>query len=646
MTKYRTTQSLLLLCALFTYLHQSVQAARIDEWDQYGGTGGQQYTQLEQINPDNVGRLQRAWEFRTGDLNQGFEHKGYSFQTNPIFWNRTLYISTSANWVLAVDASTGDELWRFDPELPKALGYSESASRGVSIWHGVSQVCPDRIFIGTLIGEIHALNARTGALCEDFGTAGSVDMSVGVGNVSLGDYGITSPPAVMGDQIIVGSAIGDNRAVELERGMVRALDVRTGAINWLWDPVPRSASAPNYQSWENDSGKITGAANVWPPISVDMERNLVFVSTGSPSPDFYGGERLGDNNYANSLVALDGGTGKVVWEQQLVHHDVWDYDIPSQPTLTEITIQGESVAAVVVVTKTGMLYAFNRDSGEALYEIIERPVPASDVPGERVSPSQPFSSLPALSDQKALSADDAFGIAWLDKRGCRNILKSMRSEGVFTPPSLRGTVMNPSYAGGSNWGGVAIDPERQIAIANVNQIPALVRLIPRGELESLRASGELDGWDISQQAGTPYYMARRIFLSSLGLPCTKPPWGKLVAMDLTAGEILWDVPLGTIADIAPAAVPNFEWGVPGMGGPLVTKSGLVIIGAAAEHIIRAFDINTGKVIWSERLPAAPLATPMSYEIDGEQYVAVAVGGHDQLDLKRGDYLISFKLSRE
>lgn len=646
MAKFTITKPLLLLTALFGYLHNDVLAAAVDEWDQYGGAGGQQYTQLEQIHAGNVDRLQRAWEFRTGDLNQGFERKGYSFQSNPIFWNGALYISTSANWVLAVDAATGDELWRFDPELPRSIGYSESASRGVSIWHGDAANCPDRIFLGTLVGEVYALDAKTGVACQDFGVQGRVDMSIGVGNVSLGDYGITSPPAVMGDQIIVGSAIGDNRAVESERGIVRALDVRTGAINWLWDPVPRSASAANYSSWESDSGKITGAANVWPPISVDMERNLVFVSTGSPSPDFYGGERLGDNNYANSLVALDGSTGRVVWQQQLVHHDIWDYDIPSQPTLTTINIAGEPVSAVVVVTKTGMLYAFNRDSGKPLYEILEKPVPDTDVPGERVSPTQPFSSLPPLSDQRALDADDAFGIAWLDTRGCRNILRNMRSEGIFTPPSLQGTVMNPSYAGGSNWGGVAIDPERQIAIANVNQIPALVRLIPRDQLDTMRSSGELDGWDISRQAGTPYYMARRIFLSSLGLPCTKPPWGKLVAMDLEAGQILWDVPLGSIQDIAPALVPNFKWGVPGMGGPLVTKSGLIIIGAAAEHVVRAFDIASGEELWSERLPAAPLATPMSYEIEGEQYLAIAVGGHDQLDLKRGDYLISFKLGTE
>lgn len=620
--------------------------AQVDEWSSYGGTGGQQYSDLRQITSDNLDRLEIAWQFRTGDLGQDFSRKAYSFQVNPVFWNDTLFISTSANWVIAVDATDGSELWRFDPELPTDVGYSESASRGVTLWHGDAAVCPDRLFIGTLIGQLYALDARTGVPCEDFGDGGMVDMSEGVGEVDLGSYGITSPPALLGDQLIVGSAIGDNRAVTSERGIVRSLSVRSGEINWLWDPIPRTEEESNYDSWSNDSGKITGAANVWPPISADGLLNLVYVSTGSPSPDFYGGERLGDNNYANSLVALDGDSGEVVWHQQIVHHDVWDYDIPSQPTLTTILVDGSPVSAVVVVTKTGMLYAFERLSGKPIYDIVEKPVPASTVPGEVLSPTQPFSSIPPLADQRALGPDDAFGVAWFDKRGCSKVLRSVDSRGIFTPPSLNGTLMNPSYAGGSNWGGVAIDSQRQIAIANVNQIPSLVRLIPRDELDALRASGELDGWDISRQDGTPYYMARRIFLSSLDLPCTKPPWGKLVAVDLEAGSILWDVPLGTIRDLAPAAIPNFNWGVPGLGGPMITGSGLIVIGAAAEHVIRIFDINSGEELWQQDLPAAPMATPMSYEVDGVQHFAIAAGGHDQLGLERGDYLVSFRLREE
>ena len=612
-------------------------------WERYGGDGGRQFTELDQINHDNVHRLGEAWVFRTGDLNQDFARKGHSFQATPIFWNGMLYISTSANWVIAVNAATGAEIWRFDPELPKDIGYSESASRGVSLWHGDSAVCPSRIFIGTLVGEMYALDAITGYPCDDFGDQGRVDLSIGVGDVDIGDYSITSPPAVIGDQIIVGSAIGGNRAVRSERGIVRAMDARSGEIRWVWDPIPRSEADPAHGTWEGESAAITGSANAWAPLSVDVARDLVFVPTSSPSPDFYGGERLGDNRYANSLVALNATTGQVVWHQQLVHHDVWDYDTPSQPTLTELQIDGAAVPAVVIVTKTGMIYAYHRETGAPLFEVIEREVPASDVPGERLSPTQPFSAIPPLAGHNKLTADDAFGVVWFDARACARILESFRSEGIFTPPSLQGSIQSPSYAGGSNWGGVAIDTARQIAVTFINQIPALVRLIPRDDLERIRATGELDGWGISRQRGTPYFMARRIFLSPLGLPCTQPPWGKLVAVDLAAEEILWDIPLGTIADIAPAPVPNFEWGVPGMGGPLLTRSGLIVIGAAAEHAIRVFDTRTGAKLWEQRLPAAAMATPMSYEVDGVQYIAVAAGGHDQLGLEPGDYLIAFRL---
>jgi quinoprotein glucose dehydrogenase len=376
---------------------------------------------------------------------------------------------------------------------------------------------------------------------------------------------------------------------------------------------------------------------------VDAENNLVFLSTGSPSPDFYGGERLGDNHYANSLVALEADTGELRWWQQLVHHDVWDYDIPSQPTLTSIQHNGQQHQAVAVVTKTGMLYAFDRLSGEPVYAVEEKPVPASDVPGEQLSPTQPFSSFPALANQSPVSRDDLFGLTFLDKRSCVRIQRSARNGGIFTPPGFQGSIMNPSYAGGSNWGGMAVDSERQIAVANINQIPALVHLIPRDGLQAFYEEHGEDDWEVAEQSGTPYYMARKIFLSSLGLPCTKPPWNKLVAVDLASASILWEVPLGTVRDLAPGLVPNFNWGAPGMGGPLITASGLIVIGAVTEHILRIFDLNSGEELWSYDLPTAAMALPMSYEHEGEQYIAIVAGGHDNLDMPRGDYLFAFKL---
>ncbi len=629
----------LLLVALSSYITGAPATAS----ESYGGHGGTQFTELAQITPRNVDAVEVAWSFRTGDLTEGFTRKRHSMQTHPIFWDGKLYVSTSSNWALAIDAATGQEIWRFDAQLPKDIGYSESASRGLSIWHGDSVVCPDRVFLGTLVGEVIALHAQTGEPCADFGRAGRVNMAEGVGEVSYGDYGITSPPAVLGNQLIVGSAIGDNRAARLERGIVRSLDVRTGEINWLWDPIPGDSSDPAFTSWEEGSASRTGAANVWPPISVDAERNLVYLSTGSPSPDFYGGERLGDNNYANSLVALHGTTGTVVWHQQLVHHDLWDYDIPSQPTLTEVTLEGEVRSAVMVVTKTGMLFAFDRDTGTPLYELIEKPVPATDVAGERISPTQPFSAFPPLAGQDAITLDDTFGLTWFDKRSCNRVVREFRSEGLFTPPSLQGTILNPSYGGGANWGGIAVDTDRQIGIVRVNQIPALVQLIPRDRAQAIIDAGDYGDWEIARQTGTPYLMARRIFLSSLGLPCTKPPWNKLVAVDLSAEEILWEVPLGTIRDLAPGIVPNFNWGAPGLGGPLITASGLVVIGATTEYALRIFDITNGEELRKFDLPTAAMATPMSYELNGRQYIAVAVGGHDNLDMPRGDYIYAFAL---
>ena len=613
------------------------------DWPQYGNLGGQQYTPSTQINAKNISELQELWRFRTGDLGQGFARKDHSMQANPILWDRTLYISTSANWVLAIDAASGAERWRFDAGLPKQIGYSSSASRGVSLWHGDTPVCPSRVFLGTLVGEVIALDARTGKLCSDFGVDGRVNLSEGVGAVELGQYSVTSPPAVIGDLIIVGSAIGDNRATNLERGIVRALDARTGAVKWLWDPIPNSIEDPARNTWQERSNVSTGAANAWAPLSVDLASGLVFVPTSSPSPDFFGGERLGDNYYANSIVALNAFTGKVAWFQQLVHHDLWDYDVPAQPTVTSITFAGETHDAVVVVTKTGMLFAFDRDTGEPIYAVEERPVPQSDVPGEVTSPTQPFSAVAALANQAPVTPKDAFGIAIFDKLSCKRQIKKFRSEGIFTPPSLDGMIMRPSYAGGSNWGGVAIDPARQIAVTNVNEIPALVRLIPRADLDQLKGAGELKGWQIAEQRGTPYYMARRIFLSPLNLPCTKPPWGKLVAVDLGSGNIVWDQPLGTIKDLAPKIIPNFKWGVPNLGGPMLTGSGLLVIGAAAEHKLRIFQTETGKEIWSTKLPVAAVSTPMSYELDGRQYIAIVAGGNDQLGMERGDYVLVYGL---
>ncbi len=626
------------ICLMLCYLAAGPASA---DWPAYAGEGGRQHTDLTQITPTNVADLRLAWRADLGSLSEDFRAKGHSFQANPIFWDGKLYVSTSANEVFAVDAVSGAVVWQFDARLDREAGYSESASRGVTLWHGDSAVCPHRVVFGTLMGELIALDARTGSICTDFGDGGRVDLATGARAQEPGDYSITSPPALLGDVLIVGSAIGDNRRVDSELGIVRALDVRSGQVLWAWDPIPRDAADAARAGWSGNSADITGAANAWPPLLADAEAGLVFVSTSSPSPDFFGGERLGDNRYANSLVALDATTGTVRWHQQLVHHDVWDYDVPSQPTRFALHRDGKLLPAVAVVTKTAQMFVFHRDTGEPLFDVEERAVPQGGVDGELLSPTQPFSALPMLVEDRPLTAEDAFGVVYFDRKGCERILDTYRSEGMFTPPSLEGSIMNPGYPGGANWGGVAIDEARQIAVVNVNRFAVLVKLIPRDDYR--REDWQGGDWQLSAMRGTPYIMARRVFLSALGLPCTQPPWGKLMALDLAAGKLLWEQPLGTIEDLAPAPVPNFAWGVPNMGGALLTASGLTIIGAAGDYYLRAYDTASGKLVWSHRLPTAAMATPMSYEMGGRQYVAVAVGGHTNVGLKRGNHLMSFAL---
>lgn len=614
----------------------------------YGSdAGGTQFSALTQITPDNAATLALAWQARTGDLGQRFTDKGFSFEAQPIYWQGELIVSTSGNEVHAFDAGTGAPLWRYDPQIPTGADYSEHASRGVSLWQGTADTCPNRIFLGTLTGTVHAIDAQTGQRCANFGRDGRVDLSEAAtplpdGTITPGDYGITSPGIVVGDTVVFGAAIGDNRAVATERGIVTALDVRSGAVRWRWDPVPRERSAPFADQWQGPRALFTGSANAWAPLSADPERGLVYIPTGSASPDFYGGERIGDNRYANSVVAVDVETGAVRWHQQLIHHDVWDYDTPMQPTVTRIAQNGNDQPAVLMATKTGQFFAFHSETGAPLYAVAERAVPQGAVSGEALSPTQPFSSAAPLTNHGPVTGDDAWGLLYFDEQACRRALDGARSEGLFTPPALEGTVMSPSWAGGANWGGVAADADRGIAVVVVNEMPGLLKLF-RTDAMTAADREALEGWEVTRMRGTPYTMARQILLSPLGLPCTAPPWGKLIAINLPDGSIRWERPLGAITDLAPAPVPNFEWGVPSMGGALLTQTGLLVIGAAAEHRLRVFATDTGELLHSIRLPAGAQAIPMSYEHEGRQYIAIVAGGHSAFGLTRGDYLLSFAL---
>jgi len=626
--------------------------AHDEGWSSYGGdAGGTRFVEFAQISRGNVAELEQAWTYRTGELGQKFARADkLAFETTPIFVRNTLYLSTPTNIVIALDPRTGRERWRFDPRIPRSTRYSEATSRGVSSWMDPQATaggpCSHRIFFGTLDARLIALDGTTGQPCAQFAGSGAIDLSQHVRLRDRGDYLVTSPPTIYRDIVIVGSAIGDNRAVELERGVVRAFDARTGALRWTWDPIPPTESEARGHGWQPDAARRTGAANAWSTFSVDAGRGLVFVPTGSASPDFFGGERPGDNSYANSLVALRADTGQVVWHRQLVHHDLWDYDLAAQPMLIDFEREGKSIAAVVQATKTGMLFVFDRETGEPVFEIIERPVPTSDVRGEIASPSQPFPTTPPLVSHAAITPQDAWGLTIYDRGKCRSKIERYRSEGLYTPPSERGSIMSPSFVGGVNWGSLAFDSERQLVIAAVNHLPAVVTLIARPQLRREIDSGAWPDSEFAAQEGAAYGMRRELLLSPWGLPCTAPPWGTLAAVDLKRNKIRWQVMLGSTADKSPWFLPTPTLGMPNMGGPMVTAGGLVFIGAATDDYLRAFDIDTGREVWKGRLPAGGQATPMSYMSGNTQFVVIAAGGHGGLDTTRGDYVVAFALPRK
>ncbi len=625
--------------------------AEVDrEWNHYGGSEkGQQYSPAKQINLQTVQNLEEAWRYRTGELGEG-SRQGYSFQTNPILVNNTLYLSTGSGIIIAVDPIKGTEIWRYDPKLDRSKSTAETANRGVSSWIDASasksQACAHRIYIGTLDARLIAVDGVDGGLCTDFGQQGVVDLSVGVNltDRSAYEYSVTSPPVIVDGTLVVGSSIGDNRGVELERGIVRGFDARSGELKWSFDPIPRDESNPAFAGWVPEQARKSAAANAWAPLAADSELGIVYVPTGSVSPDFYGGERKGDNRYANSLVALQAATGTLVWHQQLIHHDVWDYDLPAQPTLVDLKHKGRLIPAVIQATKTGLLFTFDRRTGEPVFAIEERAVPQGGVLGEHLSKTQPFPvAPPPLLRHGRMTGDDAFGFALYDEWDCEDQFESLRSDGIFTPPSLRGTLQMPSYIGGINWGGVAFDETTQLAVARVSEVPTVVQLIKREGLQAAAKSGNYPDSQYARQTGTPYGMRRQLLMSPFGAPCSSPPWGKLVAVDMEKGEIQWQVPHGTIEDLVPAPIPNLELGVPGIGGPVITGGGLVFIAAAVDNYLRAYELSSGSEVWKARLPAGGQATPMTYVVQGRQYVVIAAGGHTGADTELGDYVLAFAL---
>jgi quinoprotein glucose dehydrogenase len=631
-----------------------VSSGGVADWPQYGrDQEGTRYTPLQQIDRDNVAYLKKAWEYHTGDFSDGSDGRPETtFQATPILVDGVLYLATVYGRVIALNPETGTELWNYDPGVDATVKRGEFANRGVTYWRAADGVqgraCGRRIFVATVDARLIALDAARGTPCPEFGQAGQVDLSRGVDlgayQADTREYGVTSPPVVIGGLVVVGSAIGDNRAATLERGIVRAFDARTGALRWAWDPIPRQPADPAFRTWARQSARRAGAANVWAQLSVDAARDLVFVPTSSPSPDYYGGERLGSNAYADSVVALRGSSGKLVWHYQIVHHNIWDYDLPAQPSLITVRRYGRDIPAVAQATKMGFLFLLHRETGKPIFPVEERPVPKSDVPGERSWPTQPFPTRPQPLAPTTLSSDDAWGLSPWDRGQCRNLIERYRNDGIFTPSSLAGTIQYPGVIGGTNWGSVAVEPRRGWVILNMSRLPSVTGLIPRERLAAGRPDLPDDA-SISQMRGTPYGLFRVPgLLSPLGLPCTKPPWGTLLAVDTATGQVKWEVPLGTVRDLAPVPLP-LTWGTPNLGGPIVTGGGLVFIGAAMDNYLRAFDVETGKELWKGRLPAGGQATPMSYRLgeNDRQLVVIAAGGHGRMGTDIGDSVVAFAL---
>lgn len=618
-------------------------------WEDWGASrGGTRYADIGQIRPDNVRHLKVAWTYSTGELSRRSTKMldNSSFYTTPILAAGALIACTPFGRVAALDPATGRERWVHQVDIDKSFGIPDQyVCRGVSQWIDSRQPeepCGHRIFMTTVDLRLHAVDARSGRTCASFGEGGVVRVPTTKPQHHKGEVKASSPPAIVGDVVVLGSMILDNVRSAAPRGVVQGFDARSGKLLWQFDPIPQD-QGPTPGDWLGDSRKVTGAANMWSVMSVDTARDLVFVPTSSASPDYYGGLRPGDNRHANSVVALEGRTGRVVWARQLVHHDIWDYDTPAQPTLVDIERGGQTVPALVQPTKQGFVFVLDRRDGTPLFPIREVPVPQGAARGEWLSPTQPMPVLPKPLFNTRLTPDDAFGFTPWDKAQCRKIIARHRFEGLFTPPSEQGTITYPAASGGANWGGGAIDPQRQLFFINSSRVASVITLIPRrgNAAGSVKLSATED---VSPMAGTPYEVKREWLLSPLGAPCTPPPWGGLTAIDLKTGRTVWDVGLGTINNQIPVPLPfDLSYGTPNIGGPVTTRGGVLFIAATMDQYLRAFDMKTGKELWRDKLPGGSQTTPMTYMANGRQYVVIVPGRHLWFGTPSSDKIIAYAL---
>ena len=597
------------------------------EWPSYGGDpGATRYSPLKQITLSNVSQLKVAWEFHTGDVSDGTKLPVHSsFEATPLVVNRVMYLSTPFSRVIALNPETGKEIWSFDPKLDFKAKVPLYVSRGVAWW---SDGKSSRVIFGTLDGRLYSLDPGTGEPDTAFGKGGFVDLRVGVAEDFPDRHlGMTSPPVVYKNVIICGSITADE-VPKGPRGDIRGFDARTGKLLWTFHSAARPGEFGS-DTWQEHSASDRSAVNAWSNLSIDVERGIVYVPLTSPGYDYYGGERKGNDLFSDSLVALDATTGKRIWHFQTIHHDLWDYDLPSQPTLIDVKQNGKSIPAVVVETKSGMAFVFDRVTGKPIWPIVETPVPPSDVPGEQASPTQPIPTKPLPFARTKFTQADLTNISPEAHDYCANLLKGTTLGSVYTPVGLKPTLFWPGAGGGANWGSGAFDPESHLLYINATELANFqyMEKMPEGSPVAYHARG------VVKPGSTK-------FVDQDGYPCQSPPWGTLTAIDVDTGEFKWRSTLGVVDALVAKGIP--PTGVSNIGGPLVTGGGLLFIGATNDSRFRAFDKATGKEIWTVTLPASAHSTPITYlgPVNKKQYVVIAAGGAGKT---YSDVLIAYSL---
>ena len=625
---------------------QVAYAAAPGDWPAYAGTwAGLKWSPLTQITPANVQKLDVAWHYHTGDLKRPSDPGEFTYEMTPIKVGDLLYLCTPHDIVIALDPVTGKTRWRFDPHI-NLTGTQHMSCRGVSYYDSSAAPgappmppraadCSTRIFVATNDARLIALDAASGRPCAGFGTGGQLSLVPQYPGYQEGWYQFTSAPLVSRGLVVLAGSIFDNMSVKMPSGVVRAFDARTGKLVWNFDPGNPDSTAPLPQGQHYS----LSSPNSWSTSAADDKLGMIYLPFGMGAVDQYGATRPPTTEkFASSIVALDSATGQLKWVFQTVHHDLWDMDVPAQPALVDLPIGGQMVPALVQSTKTGNIFVLDRRTGKPVIPVEERPVPGNPVPGDRLSPTQPFSQASFMPLERVRERD-MWGATMLDQLTCRIAFQKMRYDGPFTPPSLQGTLVYPGNFGVMDWGGMAIDPVRGIAFANPSYMAFVDKLTPN-KPQWPKAAGSRG---LNPNAGAPFAVYLNPFLSKLGLPCQAPPWGYVAGMDLATGNVVWKHKNGTIVDQSPIPLP-FKLGVPSLGGPMTTAGGVAFMSSALDDFVRAYDVTSGRQLWEDRLPAGGQATPMSYQgADGRQYVVVVAGGHGTLGTKAGDDVIAYAL---